>query len=583
MSAKESSAVSLDTCLGVAKYLASLVEDSYMYPKASALILNSAGDVYFTRSGVNVIKEAYCCHPIAKIIIDALEKHHKITGDGSKLYILMLHAMLLAIKNRYKCVTLRTEHRIQILEEISQLMYIILPPIFGNLRQSYPSVQYFIDIDNADDIVKSIKSIVKTFFQYKFTKPVSMHLSSLIIDFICRSITNWKDLPFLIDYAVSNFSVLCSKCVASVQDSCVLEGIILRETASKSVNHAINKSFIIINDVFKNECNTTILMQNDSSVKQSVEMNYRFYKYVTRILIEKDISVLISQDSIPEELASLCIEKDIMFLGRICEEEVERVIWSTGVIPLHDVCGGIKPENIGHFNFIKALVFGQHRHIHVGLPEKHNRIFPHHIMLAAPFESLYKECYRECINSFKVVQQWMLHVQQCHNNLFCRGTENDTSVTKPDFFVWNISHIDTFTHNCFKPVPISSSLKEESTLVHKMIGIAYPVGLWEVWVLKALSLNNRSYPSVKDSVLLHALTEVIKKRQHTRAFLSNHSQQSCMDMLERNQEIKLSINDADLEPIASKEMLIYSVLNVVMQLIRLDTVVSVKHLCHVHA
>lgn len=589
MSAEESRSISLDTCLEVTKFLTSLVEDSYVYPKSSALILNSTGDVYFTRSGVNIIRETYCCHPVAKLIIDTLEKHHNLTGDGSKLYILMIHEILLAIKNKYKCVTLKTEHRIQIIEEISQLMYTILPPVFVNLRENCPSHKFSVGTGNTDDIVKTISSIVNTFFQYKFTKPISKHLSFVIIDLICRSVRDWKDLSFLLNCLISNFSVLCSKGVASVQDSCVLEGIVISKTASKSVNQVFNNSFVIINDIFKNtcECNASILIQNDVSVKQSVQMNYRFYMHVLCILIEKNISVLISQDNIPEELASLCTEKGIMFLDRICEVELEHVVWSTGVVPLHDFCEGIKPENIGQFNFIKSLVFGQHRYIHIGLPEKRDGIVHHHIMLAAPFESLYKECYRECINSLKVIQQWMLNVKLCNTRSFCSGLENN-GTTESEFnesvlLAWNTPHkgheSEIIIINSFKPVP----QKEEGLT---LVGVAYPVGLWEVQVHSALSSGTASYPLLKDSILLVALTQIIRKRQNIKTFLSSHSQQRRIGsskkihnfLTDPHLETKLSLNDISLEPVAGKEMLIFSVLNVITQLIRLNAVVSVRQL-----
>jgi len=60
----------------------------------SVLLLSHAGTALITRVGVDILKSLVLGHPVAKLLVDAAQRHVQIFGDGSISFILMVAAGL---------------------------------------------------------------------------------------------------------------------------------------------------------------------------------------------------------------------------------------------------------------------------------------------------------------------------------------------------------------------------------------------------------------------------------------------------------------------------------------------------------
>ncbi|CAH1269883.1 BBS10 [Branchiostoma lanceolatum] len=91
--------VDISTAASICHTVCSILQGSFGPNALHNMISTATGQVLITSDGSTIIKSLHLSHPVGNLIMDAVQSHHAITGDGTKTFLLMLREALQTIHN----------------------------------------------------------------------------------------------------------------------------------------------------------------------------------------------------------------------------------------------------------------------------------------------------------------------------------------------------------------------------------------------------------------------------------------------------------------------------------------------------
>lgn len=569
--------IRLQDCIQVCNEFNKTLKKSFGPRSQVVFFLSSTGQVEFTTSGLKIINSLHVRSPIAQIIQRSLEKYHNRVGDGSKIFLLLLNEIFVNIVEMKK--VLGNDYKIKLIYGFNFLLHIVLPKCFQILKFK---IQSFIPKD-----INIPHYLLKTYFCGKFGAIISEKLSDLTYKFLINCCPNLNSSA--VNYIIDHFDTVCMTTGSlSISNSKIKPGIILSQDflincKDEIIRNSALKFIIYISNSNDNLTESSLCVSTRQTISKLFEVNYNNNLTIMENIRQRKISVIICSGTFTDSLRSLCRQFKINIISLVSLEEINYLLFLSQVEPVYDLLNPLTEKNCRNLNFIKSIQVGNKNYTYLGLQCSQSIIQPHHLLLCGPTESICKQYSKECLNSLKLIYCWRKDNQflefeeKCDTCDISRVNESNINFNK------NINEL-----MCKLRIDDEKLSKENSESVPATI---IPGGCcWEIFFHYILENINLSNCPLEVSMACKILSKSLLIVPQT-FFDNNHNVKvrfiqmitSIIEQLKLDNiyafnewgEI-LSIKEADVfEPIASKELLIFSVIQLVTQLLRVHSIINI--------
>ena len=529
----------LESCLRSVEALETLVKPSYGPHGLDCLILSHSGDALMTNDGATILSSVDVQHPSGRMILDAVLTHHGRHGDNAKSFVLMVTAGLRKILHSCRTAPEAAKlGRCLIASQNHILDSMILPRLVQYSRHT--------NMKDNDDFLRTSSDVVRTHLTGKFPPPVRDTLTSLLLDFIdfpgdnTSSIANDR-LGDLIDL----FPCCCSTIDGlSVHQSHVTDGVVFnRPLLCGSDSHVWpGGHFIILKGDFLPSLPESVESSTltTSSISRLSHWQLEYAKRVAAKLQSHGVTLLVLTGHCTASCVQTLVGHGIAVVMMVDEEDAKLI-----ADHLHlDICSitgmfDFHPSICCKYESAELLVMGKEDCVNIkGVSMKH-------LVVCAPARGLAKVYYTALHNALKCLRMWAHPLCKSTSLLSVRGGG------MTELLISNVLE------------EVVSGKDAGSECVH------------------AVGVLQSAVQSIPRALINNSPVGHNSGRSYLLA--TCHSQRMSPSALPTFGVDQLSVNGINgsvdtWESLYSKYCLLQSVINLLGQLCRIETVVSVRHL-----
>ncbi|XP_064618621.1 Bardet-Biedl syndrome 10 protein homolog [Lineus longissimus] len=399
------------TISSICDIIESILAKSFGPNPSQTMLSSSTGKMLLTSDGVTVLESLHLSHPVAKLILKSVLSFHKISGDGSKTFILMLSAFLREVASSssshgsYSCKDL---HRS--CAKFQATLHQELFPSLLNYATNIPNDS------NADLFWSMCRNITRTSMQGKCPDSVSDTLTNLLTDFLKQSVPSVQSLFSNISEIVHTFSMACRKIHGAFPDSSkVIDGIIIsRDFAvdSGSLTSGGGVRFVFLKcplgDISTMNSDTVTMDTRGSvGLGNIFEWQHRVIRNILSSYRTLGVNLILCSDSVSDVTKHLCREFNISVISFIPEDEVEALQQITHIHPVSNCVELLSCEDIGVASGCETVIINGRKCFQLKGLKTCGRIIQKQILVCAPTESVATMYELILTNALKTVEVWL--------------------------------------------------------------------------------------------------------------------------------------------------------------------------------
>ena len=526
-----------------------VIKDSFGPNGLDVLLSTISGKLLMTNDGFQVLKSLSQGKPVGKLILQGLEMFYKNTGDFSKKFILLIRELLADVLNVTAIdKTISSEQLLCISQGMNELFYSVIPQVFDELQTVGIPCEC---TGKIDDVQSSVMSIVKTSVSGKFSPKTCEVLLRLLQElvFVTEDLSN--DVVYLkekTDKLLDNYSETVWEIPGKPLTSpTVLHGIIIpREFLTMIGKLPCSKENNFFNFVILGsslvcdlpESKTVVSLSDSQHVNIVFEWRRKQTENIIKILAKYKVELIMTSLALHEVFVHICNQHNIGAIHLIPQEDITRISNVFEISPLYDLDDD-PTSFIGTATSCKPIQVGCHVYVHL----EPTKVLVQQIMLYAPTEALCHQYSIALKKMFKVLQS---SFKQLLGNSF------------------QVSY-----------VPGGGAFE---------LVLAYV--LEEYRKVNKLSPNIRLACEMLENALLSIPRQLVKNSSNSEISIFNlkaKTRQALIDGkqvfgLDKNGKLKFGKNEEIIEPTMGNYMLVSSVLQLFVQILRTDKVIYVKTL-----
>ena len=526
-----------------------VIKDSFGPNGLDVLLSTTSGTLMMTNDGFQVLKSLSQGNPVGKLIFQGLELFYKNTGDFSKKFILLIGELLANVLNVIsEDKTRQSEQLLCISQGMNELFYGVIPKVFDDLQTTGFTCEC---TGKIDDVQSCVISIMKTSVSGKFSSTTCDALIGLLQQLLFVTEELSRDVAHLkqaTEKLLDNYSETVWEVPGKpLTSSTVLHGIIIprefltmtKELPHMKENNSLN--FVILGSslVWDLPQSATVLVLSDSEHINTVfEWKRKQIENIMKVIAKHSVELIVTSLALNETFVHICNQHNIAAIHLIPQKDLTRISNVFRISPLHDLEGDLT-SFIGTATSCKPIQVGHHVYVHL----EPTKLLVQQIMLYAPTEALCRQYSIAMQNVLKVVK------------------------------------------SSFKELPDKSCL-----LSYVSCGGAFELVL--VYALEEYKKANKLSPNIQlacdmlENALLSIPRQLVKNssnRELSIFHLKAESRQALLNGkqvfgLGKNGKLRAARNEEFIEPTMANYMLISSVLQLFVQILRTDKVICVKTL-----
>ena len=519
-----------------------VVKDSFGPNGLDTLLSTTSGTLMLTNDGFQVIKSLSQRSPVGKLIFQGLDLFYKNTGDFSKKFMLLIRELLAEVLNVVSVDKTRSSEQLLCISQgMDELFYTIIPKVFDKLQTMGVISECTGKIDN-------VNSIMKTSISGKFSPKTCEILLGLIQQLLFSNELS-NDIVHLkqtTDKLLDNFSDTVWEVAGKpLTSSAVLSGIIIpREflTMVKKLPCSAESNlfkFVILDSLLgydHYQSNTVLSLKDSQHVNNVLEWKRKHGENVVRVLAKHGVELIITAVTLHETFVHICNQYHMAAIHLIPQEDIKRISDVFGINPLFDVEGDLT-SFIGKATSCKSIQVGRRVYVHL----EPTKMLVKQMLLYAPTEAL---CHQ-----YSIALQNMLKILRSSFKQLLDKSHVISYVPGGGAFELSLSYVLEEYRKANKPSP---NIQLACEILQKAL-LSIPQQLAE---------NSDCRLSIFDL------------KAKTRQALTD-GKQVCG--LNRNGVLSL-VQNKDIEPTMANYVLVSSVLQLFVQILRTDGVVHVKTL-----
>ena len=382
-----------------------VIKDSFGPNGLDTLVSTTSGTLILTNDGFQVVKSLSRSSPVGKFIFQGLDLFYKNTGDFSKKFILLIRELLgevLTIVSVDK--TRSNEQLLCISQGMDGLFYSIIPEVFDKLQTVGVINECMGKID--DGI-----SIIKTSISGKFSPKTCEILVGLIRQLLFADELS-NDIAYLkqtTDKLLDNFSDTVWEVAGKpLTSSAVLLGILIpREflTMLKKLPRSPESNFfkfVILGSSFGYDLpqsNTVLSLKYSQHVNNVLEWRRKHIENVVQVLAKHGVELIITSVTLHETFVHICNQYHMAAIHLIPQEDITRISNIFEINPLFDLEADLT-LSIGVATSCKPIQVGRHVYVHL----QPTKMLVKQILLYAPTEILCHQYSTALQNMLKILR-----------------------------------------------------------------------------------------------------------------------------------------------------------------------------------
>ncbi|XP_061196953.1 Bardet-Biedl syndrome 10 protein homolog isoform X2 [Saccostrea echinata] len=317
----ESKLLDFSKSLQICKALESLVSRGFGPQGLQTLMCTSTGQVLMSNNGATIFNALHIGHPVGRLVVDAVNQMTQYTGDGSKVFIIMLTDMLQQIDLRYS-----ERERGELIRGITHFNQHLFPRLQQHVLKHSRTCNLSSD---KKAFCESIEGVLRGV--------ISPHYSARVVESLTRvvmSSLNFDLSPSLfleqISIMTQNFSQLAIKNIgSSISDSATVDSYIIQrdfvtnfEMCSMDCVKFVVLMCSIEGHINSEDGESIYLSTNDSLGNFMKYQRERAEKFAS-LCNEQDITLVISSMGIPKYCLQVLSSQKISVIHYVEEEDVE--------------------------------------------------------------------------------------------------------------------------------------------------------------------------------------------------------------------------------------------------------------------
>ena len=570
-----------------------------------------SGKAVITTDGLTILESVSLSHPVANVIALSLTKCHKVTFDGSKTFLLYLKFFVkhligsiekgnfCGVGNNYTCKSsCSTSSKVCAAVKIHSFVIDVLPNIYKQL-QKHDCIRKLL----CDAVINILKRVCQGTLAPHFSVRQCRYFADLLTQIIpdTGSLESKREM---LCFITSKFSQLMLKVPGrNYTESTIFEPLLLKKSRYFKNFMQNQKSFVAkavclelsMDEPDSEDTDVGLLVNSPLQIHNSLLYKRLVVERFAKACLKVEVKVIICCDNLPEYAINIFHQHEITVLTNVLKEDIdllEEFTQTTSVISLLD---DIKEINIISLTGVEEVTIGQEQFLHIMV----DRLTFKHVVVCAPTQGLCDQTalmLQKALNamylSFATHFESLASGQKaCGSQVFdCQNLDSRSFKVQSKSFVPVLSkNYGNFLDSDFD-ASVSSNTNRISSLSVIPIG-----GTFETIMCSLLSKTSRetNSPDIREvsQVLSKTLVDVIKtlhenislgRGYQTSRFISIKTE--LISSLEHGNFVHLNHqghvcavdHKVMLEPLETKIHILESVLNLIVQLLRIDNVISVK-------
>ncbi|XP_062583489.1 Bardet-Biedl syndrome 10 protein homolog [Saccostrea cucullata] len=311
--------------LQICKALESLVSRGFGPQGLQTLMCTSTGQVLMSNNGATIFNAMLIGHPLGRLVVDSINQMTQYTGDGSKVFILMLTDMLQQIDSRYS-----ERERGELIRGLNHFNQHIFP----NLQQHVLKHSRKSNLrSDKKGFCESIEGVLRGV--------ISPHYSARVVESLTKAVMsslNFDLSPSLfleqISIMTQNFSQLAIKIIgSSISDSTTLDSYIIQRDFVTEFEMCSMEcvKFVVLMCSIEGKINTedgeSIYLSTNESLGNFMKYQRERVERFASLCSEQDITLVISTMGIPKYCLQVLSSKKISVIQYVEDEDVEFLSW----------------------------------------------------------------------------------------------------------------------------------------------------------------------------------------------------------------------------------------------------------------
>lgn len=377
------------------------------------LLSTDTGHLVVTNDGLTMIEALHLSHPVAKLITQSLSKAINYTEDGSKTFILWLAKSVSDIEEEISLNSTQsgsTENTCRI--QMSKNLQKILPGLLKGV------VEYVWDHSTMRTCTKHLdQAILNKRVIHSVIRPhFPQNISNIFTELLCTmtQFDSSRDFRRCLEYLIDNLELLCIKVVSQpYTSSSLLESFLIQRDFMVYCPHGLNGNvkFVLVRCVMgqlnkEKKNNEKIKLTTSQQIYQYLQNQKKSIENFITVCQSNAVTLVLSTEKIPDFALTLFQASDISVVHFVSEEEAEFLQTSLKLQPIANIFDAVEANNIGLATQCSLLVISGRRCVHLGLPK-----LPHMLLVCGLSDKLCKQVMLACSKALKV----LLHYHRTEN------------------------------------------------------------------------------------------------------------------------------------------------------------------------
>jgi chaperonin GroEL (HSP60 family) len=495
------------------------------------------------------------------MIINATKNHVKTSGDGGKTFILIVAHIFKEIEFGGQTV-MHQFGRQALISGLNKLKGEI-PQLVGDLVAF--SSSFDLHCATITDMKEEIDGLISTQLGASFPLVTAQHLSDVLSTFLFHRLTNVNDVPGIILDAITNFDTCYLEAVGhSPCSSQVIEGFVIQRdffTLVPSLSSATNIKFVLFNcslDGESSENPAIFSANNELSLQMALLHKTKITNGVIERLKKDGVVLIISSVKMSNGESLTCHGAGISTVHMVEDEEMARLSMLFGIQPvnsLHQYLTELSSP-VGEVLKCGYVVLSGHRYVHL-IPDsasiyvniQRRSVVVKQILISGHSKGVCCQIRTAFRNCLKCIHQWLTtDVGHITNDKMLCTTKKATSIPCGGTF-------ELYMYMQLKSKAILCRDPDYAWACNSIAGalLQIPVKL----------LKNSYHPKAETLNAYHIL-EKLQGRNPCEMVLNA-----------RSGKIVMASNCPHREPLISKVTMLYNILDLIIQILRIDKLVPV--------
>ena len=534
----------------------------------SVMLTTATGTLMITGSGAAILRSLHLSHPIGRMVTDSVVTHCQHTGDNCKTFVFLLCGMLRKLRdltaNGQPCQC----ERQTVACALAHLKHAVLHSLVSQ-SISEQSTTVCCTQENLHRVKTTCNDMFASTLRGRFNKATASHLAKVLVEMTFADV-DVDDIPLAIDECIKYFPQVHVEIAGNaILSTHVLDGIIIQRDIKVYIPLVMENGvrFMLVafdvTDTQASGCDdiaATIHVTSTDQLRDTFAWKMSHVQGFVQLITSRGVNLLVCSNVVSDVLAFHCRRAGISIIQAVDEDDVKRLEFVFNIHAVYCWSELLSTRVIGHARSCKSVQLGVHRWA-VLRPDPAttrpcSRSLSQQLIVCAPTAGLCDQ-----------VSSALLGCLKCSRMLFDTSVLCDASGSNP----W--------------PMPCTQTSEESQTGLDASTGICHSHcvfipggGTFERTLYKALQ-------SYKQRCNDTSLTRGAELLQHGLRSVLTHLAQNSFASSDMRPLVVVAMAtsgkqlDGVIEPLASKMVLLYDLVSLLQQLLRVDMLVPVRRLC----